>query len=89
MSGDEHCGSGEVVNLGNPDEFSVNELAEEVSRVIGKPARVEYKELPEDDPKVRCPDISKMTRLTGWKPSVGLQEGLRKTIPYFKEEIGK
>ena len=72
------------VNLGNPVEFTMRELAEAVCRIAGTEARVKYLPLPQDDPTRRQPDISKARRLLGWEPKVQLEEGLRETITYFK-----
>jgi UDP-glucuronate decarboxylase len=71
------------VNLGNPVEFTIRELAESVIGLTGSSSKIVYRPLPEDDPKQRCPDISLAKRLLGWEPSVQLQDGLMKTIEYF------
>jgi len=75
----------EPVNLGNPNEMTILELARMVIELTGSSSRIEYKPLPVDDPKVRQPDISKVKRKVGWEPQVALAEGLRKTIEYFKK----
>ncbi len=75
------------VNLGNPDEVSVGELAEKVIALTGSKSKITYQPLPTDDPTQRCPDISLAHRLLGWKPKVSLAEGLKKTIDYFRELI--
>jgi len=75
---------GEVINLGNPEERTILELAEIIGKISGVSSEITFEELPEDDPKVRKPDISKAERLLGWKPKVGIEEGLEKTIQYFK-----
>jgi len=72
-------------NLGNPSEFKVSELAELVLKLTDSKSKVEYLPLPEDDPKQRQPDISKVKKMLGWKPEVSLKEGLEKAIAYFKE----
>ena len=72
------------VNLGNPDEITILEFAERIQRLTGCTAPLEFRPLPEDDPKQRQPDISKARRLLGWEPRVPLEEGLRKTIEYFR-----
>ena len=74
----------EPVNIGNPKEYTVLEFAKKVLEVSGKNNKIVYKPLPEDDPKVRQPDITRARKLLGWKPKVGLEEGLRKTIDWFK-----
>ena len=76
------------VNIGNPAEMSVLEFAQEIIRIVGSTSKIILKPLPQDDPKVRQPDISKIKRVLGWTPTVSLQEGLNKTIAYFKEQLG-
>lgn len=75
------------VNLGNPGEFTVSELAEKVIRLTGSRSAVEHRELPVDDPRVRQPDITRAKRVLGWEPVVGLEEGLASTIRYFQSII--
>ncbi|MDP3726976.1 MAG: SDR family oxidoreductase [bacterium] len=75
---------GEVFNLGNPDERTILELATIIQDMTHSSSKLVYEDLPQDDPKVRKPDITKAQRLLGWKPSVSLKEGLKKTIDYFK-----
>ncbi len=77
------------VNLGNPSEFTILELAEEVIRLSGSKSKLERNPLPVDDPKQRKPDISLATSRLGWKPSVPLVEGLKKTIVYFDALLSK
>jgi UDP-glucuronate decarboxylase len=72
------------VNLGNPGEFTIRELAEEVIELTGSSSRIIHLPLPVDDPRQRRPDISKANELFGWKPTVGLRDGLLKTIAYFE-----
>lgn len=72
------------VNLGNPGEFTMNELAEAVLEVTGSKSTIDYKPLPEDDPKQRQPDISLAKKELGWEPTIQLREGLEKTVAYFK-----
>jgi dTDP-glucose 4,6-dehydratase len=72
------------VNLGNPQEMSILEFAERIRRLTGTKAQLEFKALPEDDPKKRQPDISKAKQLLGWEPKVALEDGLRQTIEYFQ-----
>jgi UDP-glucuronate decarboxylase len=76
------------VNIGNPGEFTMNELAEEVGKAIGKPVRVKHMPLPQDDPKQRQPNIERAKALLGWQPKVPLAEGLKKTVAYFAGRIG-
>lgn len=76
------------VNIGNPDEFTIKELAEEVLRLIPESkSKLVYKDLPQDDPKQRQPDISLAKEKLDWAPNIKLHEGLKKTIPYFQEVI--
>jgi UDP-glucuronate decarboxylase len=75
------------VNLGNPGEFTMNELAQEVGRVTGKDIRVKHLDLPQDDPKQRKPNINRATHLLGWEPKVPLAQGLEKTVDYFSQVI--
>jgi dTDP-glucose 4,6-dehydratase len=77
------------VNLGNPDELTLLELAHRVLEVTGSKSRIVYRDLPQDDPKVRRPDIGKAKRLLRWEPLVPLDEGLKKVLPYFKSKITK
>jgi UDP-glucuronate decarboxylase len=72
------------VNLGNPGEFTIRELAEEVIELTGSSSRIIHLALPVDDPRQRRPDISKANELFGWEPTVGLRDGLLKTIAYFE-----
>jgi UDP-glucuronate decarboxylase len=71
------------VNLGNPGEFTIKELADEVSRACNAPIRIKYFPLPPDDPQQRRPDISRAERLLGWSPKIPLRDGLDQTVPYF------
>ncbi len=72
------------VNIGNPDEITIGEFAEEIIKLTGTDQKVIYQDLPVDDPKQRCPDISKARELLGWEPKVGREEGLKLTYAYFK-----
>ena len=73
----------EPINLGNPTEFSLLELVEEISKITNRKLSIEHKPLPLDDPKIRRPDISKAKKELNWSPSINLQEGLKKTYSYF------
>ncbi|MDZ7780340.1 MAG: UDP-glucuronic acid decarboxylase family protein [Gemmatimonadota bacterium] len=77
----------EPTNIGNPNEFTVRELAEIVLEEAGSDAGVEALPLPSDDPKVRKPDITVARDVLGWEPEVQLREGIRRTIPYFREQL--
>jgi dTDP-glucose 4,6-dehydratase len=79
---DEHL----PVNLGNPGEFTLNELAEVVLRITGSKSEVVYEALPIDDPQVRQPDITRARQLLGWEPQVQLEDGLRRMLPSFGRE---
>jgi len=72
------------VNLGNPDERSIAELARLVLEVTGSDSKIEHRALPVDDPKVRCPDITRARTLLGWAPKVGLEDGLARTVEWFR-----
>ncbi|HRA31323.1 MAG TPA: SDR family oxidoreductase [Thermomicrobiales bacterium] len=76
--------TGEVINLGNPDERTVMEIATLITRLCGSDAGVRYEPARQDDPERRRPDISKAIRLLGWQPEVGLNVGLRQTVDYFR-----
>jgi UDP-glucuronate decarboxylase len=76
------------VNLGNPKEFTIRQLAETVIDLTGSTSRLEFKPLPSDDPLQRQPDISLAQSTLGWTPTVELREGLRKTIEYFEKTLG-
>jgi nucleoside-diphosphate-sugar epimerase len=75
---------GEVINLGNPDEKTVKEIADTIKQMTNSSSEIVHEPLPEDDPKVRKPDISKANRILDWQPKVTLSEGLEKTVEYFK-----
>ncbi|MBX3297392.1 MAG: SDR family oxidoreductase [Acidobacteria bacterium] len=77
------------VNIGNPGEFTMNELAEEVGKATGKQIEIKHLPLPQDDPKQRKPNIERAQKLLGWEPKVNLAEGLKKTVDYFAESIGE
>ena len=74
------------VNLGNPYEMTILEFAEQIRRLTGSHSPIEFRPLPEDDPKQRCPDIAKARAALGWEPRVTLEEGLRLTVEYFRRE---
>lgn len=77
------------VNIGNPGEFTMNELAEEVGRATGKQIEIKHLPLPQDDPKQRKPNIERAQKLLGWEPKVPLAEGLKKTVDYFAASISE
>ncbi len=76
------------VNIGNPAELSIRALAERVIAITGSRSRIVERPLPQDDPKVRQPDITRARTLLGWQPQVSLDEGLAKTVAYFKMKLG-
>jgi dTDP-glucose 4,6-dehydratase len=78
-------GLNEPVNIGNPGEMSILDFAEKIRGIIGSKSEIVYEDLPVNDPKVRRPDISKAKEKLGWEPKVGVDEGLKKTIDWFKE----
>jgi len=75
---------GEVFNLGNPDERTIKDFAENIKKLTGSDSEITYEDMPEDDPTRRKPDIEKARQLLHWEPQVNLQEGLQKTIEYFR-----
>lgn len=76
------------VNIGNPEEITIKDFAEEIIRLVGNPrAKVVYRDLPMDDPKVRQPDISLARKLLGWEPKVSREEGLVRTLEYFRRHV--
>ncbi len=80
---------GEVVNLGNPEEFTIIQLAEKIKRVIKPKSKITYEDLPEDDPSKRKPDISKARKFLDFKPQVKFTKGLEKTIDYYQKLLKK
>ncbi len=79
----------EPVNIGNPQEMTIEQLAHEVIAAVGSSSRIVYRPLPEDDPKVRQPDISRAHTLLNWEPRVPLSEGLASTIAYFRKKLAR
>jgi dTDP-glucose 4,6-dehydratase len=76
------------VNIGNPTELTIQGMAETIIRMTGSSSKIVYQPLPEDDPKVRKPDITRAREILKWEPKVGLEEGLTKTIDYFRTKLG-
>ena len=72
------------MNLGNPQELTILEFAERIRRLTGTTAQLEFKPLPQDDPKRRQPNIAKAKKILGWEPKVSLEDGLKETIEYFQ-----
>jgi len=75
------------VNLGNPEEVTVLKLAETIVRLAGSDSKIVFRDLPVDDPKQRRPDITRARKLIGWEPEVGLEDGLRRTLEYFRQVV--
>ena len=85
MHSDEH----DPVNIGNPAEFTILDCAKEVLAATGSQSRLVFRPLPQDDPKQRCPDITRAKTILGWAPKISLSEGLQLSIPWFIENIGE
>jgi len=75
------------INLGNPEEFTMLELAKKIIKLTNSKSKIVFKALPQDDPKQRCPDISKAKKYLNWEPKVSLDNGLKKTIEYFRSKL--
>lgn len=80
-------GLNEPVNLGNPGEYTILEIAQKIMALTGSPSPIVYRPLPKDDPGRRCPDITRARERLGWEPTVHLEAGLKETIPYFVEKL--
>jgi dTDP-glucose 4,6-dehydratase len=76
----------EPVNIGNPEEHTILNFAQKIISLTGSKSKIVHEPLPVDDPKVRCPDISKAREILGWQPSVSIDDGLKRTIEYFRDE---
>ena len=83
-----HSDTSDPVNIGNPEELTIRELARRVVALAGTKSRIVEKPLPVDDPKVRQPDISRARSILGWEPKVPLDEGLPRTLAYFRQKLG-
>ena len=77
------------INIGNPVELSIKDAAEMIVKMTGSASEIVYETLPSDDPLQRCPDITKAKKLLGWEPKVSLEQGLEKTIAYFKDRLAQ
>jgi dTDP-glucose 4,6-dehydratase len=77
------------VNIGNPHEVTIEEIARTIIRLVGSSSKLVYRPLPVDDPKQRRPDITRARTLLGWEPKIGLEEGLLKTVDYFKAKLAQ
>jgi UDP-glucuronate decarboxylase len=82
-------GRHEPVNLGNPVEFTIRQLADEVTAIVGGDVRVTYRPLPTDDPTQRKPDITRAREWLGWEPKIHLAEGLARTVDFFRQRISR
>jgi len=80
-----HSNYNRPMNIGNPNEFSIKKLAQLIKQIIDSDSKIVYKEIPIDDPKLRKPDISLANKILGWEPIIDLNEGLLKTINYFRK----
>jgi dTDP-glucose 4,6-dehydratase len=83
LESDEHL----PTNIGNPQEITILEFAERIVKMTGAKVPIIFKPLPQDDPKQRCPDITKAKRILKWEPRVELEEGLKSTLAYFREQV--
>jgi dTDP-glucose 4,6-dehydratase len=84
-----HRGGNEPVNVGNPQEMTLLELAKRIIRLTDSPSQIVFRPLPEDDPKVRQPDIGRARALLGWEPRVDTDEGLKLTLEWFRRKLGR
>ena len=75
------------VNVGNPEEITIKQFGEEIIRLTGTTQKIIYKELPQDDPKQRKPDITRAQKILGWDPTIQLHQGLTSTVAYFKKRV--
>jgi dTDP-glucose 4,6-dehydratase len=82
-------GEAEPVNLGNPEEIAILDFANEIVKLTGSKSRISYHPLPQNDPRVRQPDITKARTILGWEPKVSRREGLRRTLQYFKKKLSE
>jgi dTDP-glucose 4,6-dehydratase len=82
-------GEHEPTNIGNPQEITILEFAERVRKLTGADVPIELHPLPQDDPKQRCPDITKAKRILGWEPKINLEQGLRLTYDYFRQKVAE
>ena len=80
-----HAPENDPINIGNPQEMTIEQIARLIIEMTGSTSRIVYRSLPTDDPKVRQPDITRARTLLGWEPTVPLQQGLGRTIEYFRE----
>jgi dTDP-glucose 4,6-dehydratase len=74
-------------NVGNPSEMTILQFAEKVRELTGSRSKIAFRDLPEDDPKVRQPDITKARTILGWEPKIDLEDGLKRTLAYFRDRM--
>jgi dTDP-glucose 4,6-dehydratase len=84
-----HSDYAEPVNIGNPQEMTIRAFADAVQRHVGSHCAIVHRPLPQDDPRVRKPDIARAREVLGWEPKVGFEEGMRRTVPWFREQVAK
>ena len=77
----------EPVNLGNPNEVSILDFAKEILNLSASKSRIEFKPLPQDDPRVRRPDITRAKKILGWEPRIDRREGMRRTLEFFRNKV--
>ena len=82
-----HSDTNEPVNIGNPAEMSIEQIARQIIAAVGSSSQIVYEPLPVDDPRVRQPDITRARTLLDWEPKVSLQDGLASTIDYFRDKV--
>lgn len=75
------------MNIGNPGEFTILECGQKVLEVTGSNSKIKFMPLPQDDPKQRCPDISKARSVLGWEPKINLETGLKLSLEYFRQAV--
>jgi UDP-glucuronate decarboxylase len=85
MNNEEHIGP---VNIGNPNEYTILQLAQTIQRLINPDVEIQFEPLPQDDPQQRQPDITRAKEWLGWMPSIELEEGLQETIADFRDRLG-
>ena len=76
------------INIGNPDERTILEFARAIEQLVGGSSKIVFRPLPQDDPKRRCPDITRARNILGWEPKISLEEGLKRSLDYFRARVG-
>jgi nucleoside-diphosphate-sugar epimerase len=77
--------AGQIVNIGNPNEKTILEIADIIKKIVVSKSKIIFETIGQDDPKKRCPDITKVKNLLNWQPKIDLEEGIKKTVEYFKQ----